>query len=276
MGSMRELFGKISSPKGKGVRALLKRYVEGSYKAGQNPNPATQDETDKIVDWSYNFTYLAEVFGNGRLMIQCPGNIYLFMGRTSDARERLLAVAFDLIHENSYGSVSVDHICTRAGVNKGSFYYFFKTKADLVVAAYEEHWRLKVPDYERIFAKKNPPLKRLELWCDYIRGIQKKRRTKYGHACGCPYSSVGGELATSDDKVRRSAQDLIERHVKYLAVAIEDAQNEGQAQTGDAQLKAELVHSFIIGLLLRTKIYNDLKALRHAETAVFALIGARQ
>jgi TetR/AcrR family transcriptional repressor of nem operon len=196
------------------------------------------------------------------------------MGRTSDAREKLLAVAFDLIHENSYGSVSVEQICTRAGVNKGSFYYFFKTKTDLVVAAYEEHWQIKLPDYERIFSKENPPLKRLALWCDYVRQVQKKRRAKYGHACGCPYTSLGGELATSDPKVRRKAQDLIERHVEYLAAAIEDAQHEGSATTGDATVKAQLAHSFIIGLLLRAKIYNDLKILNHAEQAVFALIGA--
>ena len=56
------------------------------------------------------------------------------MGRTSDAKAKLLSVAFDLIHENSYGSVGVEQICQRAKVNKGSFYYFFKTKTDLVVA----------------------------------------------------------------------------------------------------------------------------------------------
>lgn len=198
------------------------------------------------------------------------------MGRTSDAREKLLAVAFDLIHENSYGTVSVEQICTRARVNKGSFYYFFKTKADLVVAAYEEHWQVKLPDYERIFSRQNPPLKRLSLWCAYVRDIQKRRRAKYGHACGCPYTSLGGELATREPKVRRKAQDLIERHVEYLAAAIEDAQREGTAQAGDARLKGELVHSFVIGLLLRAKIYNELKILRRAEPAIFALIGARQ
>jgi TetR/AcrR family transcriptional repressor of nem operon len=196
------------------------------------------------------------------------------MGRTSDAREKLLAVAFDLIHESSYGSVSVEHICTRAGVNKGSFYYFFKTKTDLVVAAYEEHWQAKLPDYERIFSKQNPPLKRLALWCDYVRGVQKKRRAKYGHACGCPYTSLGGELATSDEKVRRKAQDLIDRHVEYLAKAIEDAQSEGSATSGNARVKAQLAHSFVIGLLLRAKIYDDLKILNHAGQAIFALIGA--
>src|SRR5882757_2580213 len=198
------------------------------------------------------------------------------MGRTSDAREKLLSVAFDLIHENSYGTVGVEQICRRAKVNKGTFYYFFKTKTDLVVAAYEEHWRLKEPDYERIFSLENPPLKRLGLWCDYIRTVQKQRHKKYEQVCGCPYTSVGGELATQDKKVRLKTKDLIDRHVKYLACAIADAQKTGVAAAGDAEIKAQLVHSFVVGLLLRAKIYNDLKILRHADNAIFALIGAKQ
>lgn len=198
------------------------------------------------------------------------------MGRTSDAKEKLLSVAFDLIHENSYGSVGVDQICKRARVNKGSFYYFFKTKADLVVAAYEEHWRLKVPDYERIFAPEHPPLKRLELWCDYMREVQKQRHKKYEQVCGCPYTSVGGELATQDKKVRLKTRDLIDRHVKYLTGAIADAQKAGVAEAGDPEVNAQLVHAFVVGLLLRAKIYNDLKILRHADEAIFALIGAKR
>lgn len=197
------------------------------------------------------------------------------MGRTSDAKEKLLAVAFDLIHESSYGSVSVDQICTRAKVNKGSFYYFFKTKSDLVVAAYQENWRIRQADYERIFSKEHPPLKRLELWCENMRRVQKQRHAKYGHVCGCPYASLGGERATHDAKIGRSARELFENHVKFLAGAIADAQRDGVAAAGDAHAKAELVHSFIIGLLLRAKIYNDLTILRQAEDAVFALIGAK-
>jgi TetR/AcrR family transcriptional repressor of nem operon len=196
------------------------------------------------------------------------------MGRTSDTREKLLAVAFDLIHENSYGTVSVDQICRRAGVNKGSFYYFFKTKTDLVVAAYEEHWRLKLPEYQRIFSKRTAPRRRLSLWCKYAIGVQKRRRAEYGHACGCPYTSLGAELATRDQKVRRTAQDLLERHVQMLAGAIQDAQHAGQARAGDARAKAELVHALVIGLSLRAKIYDDLRMLRHTETAILALIGA--
>jgi len=196
------------------------------------------------------------------------------MGRTSDAKEKLLSVAFDLIHQHSYGTVSVDQICSLAGVNKGSFYYFFKTKTDLVVAAYEEHWRLKEANYERIFSKSHPPLKRLELWCDYMRGVQDARKKKYGCACGCPYTSVGGELATQDKKVRLKTQELIDCHVKYLAGAIADAQREGTVTAGNATIKAQLAHAFVIGLLLRAKIYNDLKILRYADEAVLGIIGA--
>jgi TetR/AcrR family transcriptional repressor of nem operon len=196
------------------------------------------------------------------------------MGRTSDAREKLLSVAFDLIYESSYGSVSVEQICHQAKVNKGSFYYFFKTKTDLVVAAYEEHWRLKEPNYERMFSRQNPPLERLRLWCDYVRKNQKQRFQKYRRVCGCPYTSVGGELATQDKKVRLETQALIDRFVKYLSGAIADAIKDGNASAGDSETKAMLVHAFVVGLLLRAKIYNDLKILKHLETGLFALIGA--
>jgi TetR/AcrR family transcriptional regulator, transcriptional repressor for nem operon len=76
------------------------------------------------------------------------------MGKSSDTKEKLLQVAFDLIWNQSYGSVSVDQICERARLNKGSFYHFFPSKSDLAVEAYEEHWREKQPEMDRIFLHK--------------------------------------------------------------------------------------------------------------------------
>src|SRR5271165_2514696 len=79
------------------------------------------------------------------------------MGRTSDAKEKLLQVAFDLIWQQSYGAVSVDDICVRAKVKKGSFYHFFPSKSDLAVAAYEEHWQAIRPRYDGLFSPLVPP-----------------------------------------------------------------------------------------------------------------------
>lgn len=124
------------------------------------------------------------------------------MGRTSDARERLLAAALDLIWMSSYGGVSVDDICAKAGVKKGSFYHFFPSKADLALAAYEEHWQHKQPQLDALFSAQFPPLERLSRWCQIVYETQRDLFEKFGHVCGCPYANVGAELATQDDRIR--------------------------------------------------------------------------
>src|SRR5581483_9454468 len=104
--------------------------------------------------------------------------------KPSSTRDKLLEVAFDLIWDSSYGSVSVDDICKRAGINKGSFYHFFPSKADLAVAAYEEHWKEKRPAMDRIFSPQVPPLERFQKFCREVLRVQREKAEKYGHVCG--------------------------------------------------------------------------------------------
>ena len=73
------------------------------------------------------------------------------MPRKSDAKERLMNAAMDLIWEHSYGSTSVDAICEKAGTKKGSFYYFFESKSELAVAALEADWQRKRRGWMRFF-----------------------------------------------------------------------------------------------------------------------------
>jgi TetR/AcrR family transcriptional repressor of nem operon len=198
------------------------------------------------------------------------------MGRTSDAKEKLLEVAFELIWDHSYGSVSVDHICERAKVNKGSFYYFFKTKSDLAATAYEEHWKAKQPEMDRLFSPQVAPLERLSNWCDYMYSAQKKKAAEHGHVCGCPYASIGTELATQDDQIRTKTQELIARTTKYLESAIADAKREGLVTVEDPKAAAQQVYSFALGSLIQAKIQNDIEVLKHLEPTVMAILGAKQ
>jgi len=197
------------------------------------------------------------------------------MGRTSDAKEKLLDVAFELIWDNSYGGVSVDQICERANVNKGSFYYYFGSKADLAIAAYDEHWKQKQPEMDRIFSAQVPPLERLSTWCDYIYIYQKQKAEKYGHVCGCPYGSVGGEVATQDDKIRQALELLMARGIKYVESAIADAKREGSVTVADPNAAAKQVYSFVLGTLLRAKIENDVEVIKGIEPTVMAILGAK-
>jgi len=194
------------------------------------------------------------------------------MGRTSDAKERLLEVAFDLIWDQSYGSVSVDHICQRAEVNKGSFYHFFPSKSDLAVAAYEEHWREKQPDLDRIFSPQIPPLIRLKQWCEYVCERQKQRAEKHGHVCGCPYMSLGTELATQDERIRAKAEQLVDRTLVYLESALVEAKQQDLISIDDARVTAKRIHSTAMGMLVHAKVRNQLSVLEDLEPTIMDLI----
>ena len=198
------------------------------------------------------------------------------MGRTSDAKEKLLDVAFELIWDSSYGSVSVDQICERAKVNKGSFYHFYGTKADLAVAAYEEHWRQKQPNMDRIFSAQVPPLDRISGWCKYVYEVQKQKAVEFGHVCGCPYGSIGTEVATQDEKIRSKAEEILARSMRYVENAIADAKREGSLDAGlDAKRASQQILSLVMGSLLQAKIQNNVEVLRDLEPTVMTIIGAK-
>jgi TetR/AcrR family transcriptional repressor of nem operon len=195
------------------------------------------------------------------------------MGRTSDTKERLLRVAFDLIWQNSYGAVSVENICERAKVKKGSFYYFFPSKSDLAVAAYEEHWQQRRPDYDRIFSPLVPPLERLEDYCAKIYEGQKEGRLKTGRVLGCPFASVGCELSTQDEKIRQKAQEIFARFCLYIENALHDAHKEGLIETCDFVLKSQAIHSFTLGMLLQAKVKNDPEVLQNLAPTILQILG---
>lgn len=50
-----------------------------------------------------------------------------------DTRKTLLEVAIDLFRTNGYGSTSIDAICVKAGIKKGTFFHYFRTKEELAV-----------------------------------------------------------------------------------------------------------------------------------------------
>jgi TetR/AcrR family transcriptional regulator, transcriptional repressor for nem operon len=198
------------------------------------------------------------------------------MPKPNDTKEKLLQVAFDLIWNQSYGSVSVDQICERAHVNKGSFYHFFDSKSELAVEAYEENWREKQPELDRIFSPQNPPLERLALWCQYVRNRQKQKAEKYGHVCGCPYASLGTELATQDEKIRTKSQEIMDRTIRYLESAIRDAGREGLISFDNPNAAAKRIYTTVLGTLLFSKVHNDLTLLEGLEPTIMDMVGARK
>jgi TetR/AcrR family transcriptional repressor of nem operon len=198
------------------------------------------------------------------------------MAREPDARQRLLQTASHLIWESSYGSVGVEHICERADVQKGSFYHFFPSKSDLAVAALEDHWEKSRAEKERVFAAGAPALERLTGWCDLIRRNQSRRAQQTGKVLGCPYSSLGSELSTQDEKIRRKCHEMAERTCAYVEAAVRDLQREGLIGKGNAAEKARELYSFVMGVVLQARIDNELRVLDRLKPGVLRLLGIRE
>ncbi len=53
-----------------------------------------------------------------------------------NTREKIYRTAVNLITERGFDKITVDEICKAAGVAKGSFYHYFKSKDDIVIEAY--------------------------------------------------------------------------------------------------------------------------------------------
>jgi TetR/AcrR family transcriptional regulator, transcriptional repressor for nem operon len=196
------------------------------------------------------------------------------MGRTSDAKEKLLRVAFDLIWRQSYGAVSVDDICERAEVKKGSFYHFFPSKSDLTAAAYEEHWQQMRPKYDSIFSPQTPPLERIDNYCKRVYESQKENLEKTGRVLGCPFACAGAELSTQDEKIRTKSKEMFDRMCSYIESALRDAHKAGQIESQDFLAKSQAIFCFILGRLLQARVSNDVEVLRDLSPVVMKMIGA--
>lgn len=191
-----------------------------------------------------------------------------------ETRTKLLTTALELMWEHSYGSVSVDDICARADVRKGSFYHFFPSKVDLTIAAFEKNWETAQAKLDQVFSAQYPPLERFARYAEGLYAMQKEKKGKCGKVCGCPYISVGIELSTQDEKIRTAVQSIFARNQRYFAAALHEAEREGSIPPGNHEEKAREIHGFVVGMLAQSKILNDPDVLKNAAENIFRLIGA--
>ncbi len=195
------------------------------------------------------------------------------MGRVSDAKERLMEAVAELIWKGSYGSTTIDQICEKAGVKKGSFYYFFESKADLAVASLDEKWQRLRPELDALFSPMVPPLERFKRYCEFNYRFQEENREKYGYVLGCPLHSMGAEVCTQEERLRAKIQEVLEYKRKYLESAIRDAHAAGLIQAPDAAAKSRILFAYYQGLATQARIQNNLEILKDAVRGTYDLLG---
>ncbi|MCI0732400.1 MAG: TetR/AcrR family transcriptional regulator [Methylococcaceae bacterium] len=179
------------------------------------------------------------------------------MPRTSDARERLIASALELIYQRSYAEVGVQSLCERAGVKKGNFYYYFDSKQDLLVQALEmrsqELRRMLAP----VFDKDVPASSRIETMFKQIYFDQKSYKNKTGQVRGCLFGNLALELSTRDERIRKRVDAIMQALMELVEETLKELIRTGELPEIDTTASAQAVVAFLEGVILFAKLRND-------------------
>ena len=198
------------------------------------------------------------------------------MGRVSDAKVKLMDAVLELIWAGSYGSTTIDHICAKAGVKKGSFYYFFKSKSELAAEAFEASWSSKRVQLDSIFSPTVPPLERLRRYFDFGYDFQREIKAKHGRVLGCPQVTLGCEICTQEDVLQKKIQGIMEQKRKYLESAIRDAHATGEIHAPDAAAKSRMLLAYYEGLLTQARIQNDVEVLKEMASGMCTILEVKE
>lgn len=197
------------------------------------------------------------------------------MGRASNAKETLMTAVLELIWQGSYGATTIDQICERANVKKGSFYYFFDSKSDLAAAALEMSWQQRKPEMDALFSPTVPPLERLRRFCELGYKKQAELKCKCGCVLGCPLFTLGAEVCNQEVKLHKKIKEILGHQHTYIESAIRDAHNLGLINAPDAASKARMLFAYSEGLMTQARILNDAEVLREMSEGVMGILGVK-
>ena len=198
------------------------------------------------------------------------------MGRTSDAKERLIDTAMQLIWQRSYGAVGVNELCQQAGVKPGSFYYFFPSKRDLVLAALEENWKQTQANVlEPAFAANILPSERILTMFHLAYQQQTARQERTGRVLGCAFGSLGSELGHQDEAVGQKITEIFGRFCGYFERALQEAVDTGTLTIDDIPTRARAILAYLEGILLLARTHNNAELILQLSPMVNEIAGLK-
>ena len=191
--------------------------------------------------------------------------------RDTTARDRLIEVAAQLLHQRSYGSVGVDELCERAGVRKGSFYYFFHSKRDLALAVLEAQWDAFERDGLRLAREAERPLDRLAMVFEFGIATLDRCRRETGSVLGCPFGNLAVELSTIEPEIRAKVAEIFARFARFFEDVLAAAVVAGDIGEIDIPGAASALVAYYEGIMLLAKTSGETQVMRDLAPAALLL-----
>jgi len=157
-------------------------------------------------------------------------------------KERIIRTATRLIHTRGYKNTSLDDIFAESGVNKGSFYFHFSSKDELVNAAIDHFFsgveRRMVP----LFDGPGTPLAKISAYFDGMAWLMERS----GCTGGCLLGNLTLEVSDWHDTLRNHLAACFDRMKGLVSDVIAEGQRTGEIRT---DRPADDLATFVIALL---------------------------
>jgi AcrR family transcriptional regulator len=153
------------------------------------------------------------------------------------SRQDWIDAAFEALEKGGVPAVAVEPLASRLGVTKGSFYWHFKDRGELLAAALDQWEREQTERLIGHLDSIEDPRQRLDAWARRVLGRDKALLTAL-HA------------AADNPVVAPVLQRVTERRIRYLAGIVRDA----GVPAAIARRRARLLYAADLGLFQITRV----------------------
>ncbi|HEY5742674.1 MAG TPA: TetR/AcrR family transcriptional regulator [Terrimicrobiaceae bacterium] len=181
--------------------------------------------------------------------------------KTNQSKERLLTAAKELFLARGYAATTVDAICEKARLTKGSFYYFFDSKEELGRAVLE--WSLR-GGLQMLSAGPHlqitDPLEKAFAFLEHVENCSPKLWSG-----GCLLGVFAQELAETNPRMQKAVAGMFKTVADDFAEKLQPiaAQFSGK-QAPTASELADTLLGTVEGSIILAKAHRDLTRLPKA------------
>lgn len=172
-----------------------------------------------------------------------------------DTKEKLIAAGIKLMLGGGFSSTGIKDIVERAGVPKGSFYYYFDSKDTYAAEVIDRYAENAVADRAAILRQSEvAPLERLRQSFEaYYRYYTEQRFEE-----GCLLGNLSVDIGDRNDAVRMRLQAAFKLWENDIRAMLEEARQQGELP---ANLDPERTAAFLLnaweGAIVRMKTEQD-------------------
>jgi TetR/AcrR family transcriptional repressor of nem operon len=180
---------------------------------------------------------------------------------TKETRKHILDTGYKLIVSKGFSSVGLTEILQSAGVPKGSFYYYFKSKEQFGEEIISSYFREYLVALEGIFQPRGGSAydRLLEYWQRWI--------DTQTDACvdqKCLVVKLSAEVADLSEPMRLALLTGSSKVIERIAQCIEEGIGDGSIVEMNAIITAELLYTMWLGASLMSKLQRSPDALQRA------------